>query len=154
MDTDCAEVLTPLKPKTINEINDKLKLILIDNNLCSVGTFTQDTLRLIRNIQNGTLDDIIRIHGDLCTIVFDTVSAYSVWFVLHWFTYGASVLFDAIYIAEEISSNAPTKNMVYLGFLFVCLLYVFLLPCICAARITSHCAGKRPFIILQYSKKS
>ena len=85
---------------------------------------------------------MIRIHEDLCTVVFNTVSANSVWFVLHWFTYGASVLVGAIYIAEEINLKAPTTDLVYFGFLFVCLLYHFLLPCICAAQITSYCAGK------------
>ena len=106
------------------------------------GTFAQDTLRLMRDVQSGTLDDVIRIHEDLCTVVFSTVSAYSVWFVLHWFTYGASLLVAAIYISEEILLKAPKVNLVYLGFLFVCLLYLFLLPCVCAAKITSHCAGK------------
>jgi len=111
--------------------------------VCSfaLGTFVQDTLRLIRDVQSGALDDVIRIHEDLCTVVFNTVSAYSVWFVLHWFTYGASLLVAAIYISEEILLKAPKVNLVYLGFLFVCLLYLFLLPCVCAAKITSHCAG-------------
>ena len=38
----------------------------------------EDALRIIRELQDGTLDDVIRIHEDLCTVVFSTVSAYSV----------------------------------------------------------------------------
>ncbi|PFX21139.1 Transposon Tf2-11 polyprotein [Stylophora pistillata] len=43
-----------------------------------LGTIAKDTLRLIRDIENGTLDDVIRIHEDLCTVVLTTVSAYRV----------------------------------------------------------------------------
>ena len=111
----------------------------------SSGTSAQDALKLIRNIQNGTLDDVLRIHEDLCTVVFSTVSAYSVWFVLHWFTYGASVIAFVMYISEEIAMKAPLMELVYLGCVLVCLLYLFLIPCMCAARITSHCAGKKIF---------
>jgi len=107
----------------------------------ALGTSAQDALKLIRNIQNGTLDDVLRIHEDLCTVVFSTVSAYSVWFVLHWFTYGASVIAFVMYISEEIAMKAPLMELVYLGCVLVCLLYLFLIPCMCAARITSHCAA-------------
>ena len=106
------------------------------------GTFVKHNLRCIRDLLLGSLDDVIRIHEELCTVVFSTVSAYSVWFVLHWFTYGAGFLVAALYISEEILLKTPTVNLVYLGFLFVCLLYLFLLPCVCAARITNCCAGK------------
>ena len=84
----------------------------------------------MQGIQNGTLDDVITIHEDLCTVVFSTVSAYSVWFVLQWFGYGASVLVAAIYISEEIVIKTPPANLVYLVFLFISALYQFLLPCI------------------------
>ncbi|XP_068742946.1 uncharacterized protein [Montipora capricornis] len=105
-------------------------------NCLALGTFAQDTFRLIQNIQNGPLDDIIRIHEDLCKVVFNTVSAYSVWFVLHWFTYGASVLFGAICIYQQASAGCLT----YHATVNIFLIYLFLLPCIYAAKITSHCA--------------
>ncbi|XP_078358420.1 uncharacterized protein LOC144643130 [Oculina patagonica] len=111
----------------------------------ALGTFSQDAFRLIRDVQNGTLDDVIRIHEDLCTVVFNTVSAYSVWFVLHWFTYGAGVIVAVIYLSEEVvlsvKYHTPSMDLVFLGVIFVSLLYLFILPCICAARITSSCAG-------------
>ena len=110
------------------------------------GTFAKDAFRLIQNIQDGSLDGIIRIHEHLCTIVFSTVSAYSVWFVLHWFSYGAGVVLSVIYISKEFLSRTkygtPTLNLVYLCLFFVCYVYLFLLPCIFAARITSCCVGK------------
>jgi len=111
----------------------------------TVGTIAMDANRLIRNLQNGTLDDVIRIHEDLCTVVFNTVSAYSAWFVLHWFSYGAGVVLSVIYISKEFLSRdkygTPTLNLVYLCLFFVCHIYLFLLPCIFAARITSSCTG-------------
>jgi len=110
------------------------------------GTFSQDAFRLIQAVQNGTLNEIIRIHEDLCSVVFSTVSAYSVWFVLHWFTYGASVVLTVIYISEEVHSRTKyhthTIEFVFLGLILVCALYQFLFPCFCAARMTSNCTGK------------
>ena len=110
------------------------------------GTFSQDAFRLIQAVQNGTLNEIIRIHEDLCSVVFSTVSAYSVWFVLHWFTYGASVVLTVIYISEEVHSRTKyhthTIEFVFLGLILVCFLYQFLFPCFCAARMTSNCTGK------------
>ncbi|KAJ7384783.1 hypothetical protein OS493_020375 [Desmophyllum pertusum] len=112
----------------------------------TIGTFAQDALRRIQDVQIKTLDDVIRIHEDLCTVVFNTVSAYSVWFVLHWFTYGAGVVVAVIYTEEEVISrtkyHTQMPEFVFLGLLFVSVLYLFVFPCVCAARITSNCAGK------------
>ncbi|XP_078358409.1 uncharacterized protein LOC144643123 isoform X4 [Oculina patagonica] len=109
------------------------------------GSLAQNTIRRIQDVQNGTLDDIIKIHEDLCTVVFNTVSAYSVWFVVHWFTYGAGAVVAVIYISEESISRAKyhthAMEFVFLGLLLVCVLYLFVFPCACAARITSNCAG-------------
>ena len=110
------------------------------------GTFSQDALRLIKDSQNRTLDDIIRIYEDLCTLVFNTVSAYSVWFVLHWFTYGAGVVTTVIYISKESllrnKYHTDAVEFVFLSLILVFTVYVFIFPCVCAARITSNCAGK------------
>lgn len=104
----------------------------------------EDAFRLIRDVQ--TLDEVIRIHEDLCTVVFNTVSAYSVWFVLHWFTYGAGIVVDIILISKEIIADSdPTATMfkISLCLILVGVLYLFILPCFYAARITSKCNGKR-----------
>ncbi|KAM7430691.1 hypothetical protein ABFA07_018639 [Porites harrisoni] len=120
---------------------------LISKDIEKRGTFVEDALRIIRELQDGTLDDVIRIHEDLCTVVFSTVSAYSVWFVIHWFTYAAGVLLFIVWLSTEVEQllrdgiGIPTVVLVYDGFILVCLVYLFLLPCVCAARITSGCAG-------------
>jgi len=110
--------------------------------LFTSGTIAKDALRLIQDLQNRTLDDIIILHEDLCTVVFSTVSAYSVWFVLHWFTYGAGVVLSVIYLSKEFLHGKRTLNLVYLCLFFVFHLYLFLLPCLFAARITCCCTGK------------
>ena len=119
---------------------------MMSNPTFILGTFAQDALRLIREVQYGTLDDVIRIHENLCTVVFNTVSAYSVWFVLHWVTYGAGVVVAVIYLSEQVASSVkyrtPSMDLVFLVLTFVGLLYLFVFPCFCAARITSRCAGK------------
>lgn len=111
----------------------------------SLGTFAKDAHRQIQNLQNGTLDDIIRIHENLCTVVFNTVSVYKLWFVLHWTTYGADVILSVIYLSMEFHSrtkyDTPVLNLIYVCLFFVCHLYLFLVPCIFAARITSCCTS-------------
>lgn len=76
------------------------------------------------------------------------MSAFSVWFVLHWFIYGATLLVFLVYISEEIFVKVPTLQLVYLGCILAATLYIFLLPCVCAARITSQCAGKETILQL------
>ena len=75
------------------------------------------------------------------------MSAYSVWFVLHWFAYGAGMVIDIILISKEImadsNQSAPRMSEVSLCLTLVAVLYVFTLPCFYAARITSKCNGKR-----------
>ena len=116
----------------------------------------EDALRIIHELQDGTLDDVIRIHEDLCTVVFSTVSAYSVWFVIHWFTYATGVLLFIVWISTDVKQllrkeiGIPTVVLAYDGFILVCLLYLFLLPCVCAARITSCCVGKRIYIFFKH----
>ena len=108
----------------------------------------------MQDLQNGTLDDIIEIHEDLCTVVFNTVSAYSVWFVVHWFSYGAGIVVEIILISKEMMTDknpTPVVYKVYICHLLVCFLYVFILPCFCAARITSKCAGKRNKLAINWS---
>ncbi|CAH3156504.1 unnamed protein product [Pocillopora meandrina] len=113
----------------------------------AVGTYAEDTLRHIEQIeeQHRSLDKIITLHQGLCTVVFNTVSSYSVWFVVHWVSYGVGVVLSVIYISKEIlfrsKYGTPIINLVYLGLFFVCHIYLFLVPCIFAARITSKCRG-------------
>ena len=118
--------------------------------LCT-GTFASDAKRRIHNRNIGTLDDIIEIHEALCTLVFNTVSTYKLWFVFHWLSYGVVVILSVIYLSIEFHSRhkygTPTLNLVYLCLFFVCHVYLFLVPCIFAARITSCCTGKNLFIV-------
>ena len=97
-------------------------------------------------MENGTLDNIIKIHEALCTVVFNTVSTYKLWFVSHWLSYGAVVIPSVIYLSIEFHSRTmygtPTLNLVYLCLFFVCHVYLFLVPCYFAAKITSYCTGK------------
>ena len=111
------------------------------------GTYAEDTLRHIEQIeeQHRSLDKIITLHQGLCTVVFNTVSSYSVWFVVHWVSYGVGVVLSVIYISKEIlfrsKYDTPIINLVYLALFFACNIYLFLVPCIFAARITSKCRG-------------
>nr|XP_058968583.1 uncharacterized protein LOC131795026 [Pocillopora verrucosa] len=113
----------------------------------AVGTYAEDTLRHIEQIeeQHRSLDKIITLHQGLCTVVFNTVSSYSVWFVVHWVSYGVGVVLSVIYISKEIlfrsKYDTPIINLVYLALFFACNIYLFLVPCIFAARITSKCRG-------------
>jgi len=122
------------------------------------GTFAEDTLRLIRDPQNRTLDDVIRIHEDLCTIVFSTVSAYSVWFLLHVISHGVVYMLLMIWFSIELSLNyevgrlnqLPPSNVIELVILLLFSFYFFIFPFVFAARISSNCAGKILLFIKYY----
>ena len=117
--------------------------------LICIGTSAKDALMRIQNRENGTLDDIIQIHEKLYTVVSNTVSTYKWWFLLHWFSYGAVVILSLIYLSTEIISEnkRDTLKQVHLCLIFACHVYLFLIPCIFAARITSCCTGKNLFIV-------
>jgi len=129
------------------------------------GTFAGDSFRLIWEVRNGTLEDVIAIHEDLCRVVSDTVSVYSAWFMLHWFSFGAGMTVNIILISKEIMTPDGNNNhtqatfkvmttmtnqdgndttlKISLCLILVGVLYLFTLPCFYAARITSKCNGKR-----------
>lgn len=92
------------------------------------------------------LDRLIQIHEDLCDIVHDTVSAYSVWFVLHWITYGLTGIVIVIFFSEEISNKSkyrvPAESFVFYGLQMATNIYLFVMPCCCAAFITNTCGGR------------
>ena len=113
------------------------------------GTFVEDSLRLIWEVRNGTLEDVIAIHEDLCKVVCDTVSAYGVWFVLHWFSFGAGMTVNIILISKEMMTDGDSNHTqgttfkISLCLILVGVLYLFALPCFYAARITSKCNGEK-----------
>ncbi|XP_022793630.1 uncharacterized protein LOC111332540 isoform X2 [Stylophora pistillata] len=113
----------------------------------SIGTFAEHTLSRIQEFEaeHTTLEEIIIIHEELRTIVLNTVSSCSVWFMVHWLSYGVGVVISLVYMSKELISkgqnDSPTMNKVYFVLFFVCQVYLFLLPCILAAGITSRCRG-------------
>lgn len=122
------------------------------------GTFTEDTLRLIRDPQNRTLDDVIRIHEDLCTVVFSTVSAYIVWFLVHVISHGVGFMLLMIWFSIEMSlhyefntlNQLPPSNVIVPVILLLFVFYIFIFPFVFAARISSNCAGKILLFIKYY----
>ena len=121
-------------------------------------TFVEDTLRLIRDPQNRTLDDVIRIHEDLCTVVFSTVSAYSVWFLLYVISHGLGYMLLMIWFSIEMSlkyefntlSQHPPSNVIVTVILLLFFFYFFISSFVFAARISSNCAGKILLFIKYY----
>ena len=99
-----------------------------------------------KNVVSRGLDQLILIHEDLCDIVDDTVSAYSVWFVLHWIIYGLTDIVALIFLSEEITNRSkykvPNISFAYYSLLIVTHIYLFIMPCCCAAYITNTCAGE------------
>lgn len=137
-------------------VTTDVTVLLVSLNVCHIfaaictvmGTFAEDTLRLIRDPQNRTLDDVIRIHEDLCTVVFSTVSAYSVWFLLHVISHGVGFMLLMIWFSIEMSLNyesnmlkqLPPSNVIVPVILLLFFFYIFISPFVFAARISSNCA--------------
>ena len=119
--------------------------------LITSGTFADDTLRLIRDVQNRTLDDVVRIHEDLCTVVFSTSSAYNLWFLLHVFCHGVGYISFVTLIffmtAHKFEQNTLTPEyVVSLVYVQLPFFYLFISPLMFAAWISSRCAGKKPLL--------
>ena len=113
------------------------------------GTFAGDTLRLIRDVHIRTLDDVIRIHEDLCTVVSRTASAFSVWFLLHWISHETGCIFLMIRFCVEIQLllkseeyKAIPMSVASNALLLLFYLYLFVFPCVIAAGISGNCAGE------------
>lgn len=100
----------------------------------------QSNSKSIDGITNS-FDIALEYHEDLCAIVSDTVSAYCPWFVMHWFCYGATCLIGVICISEELTYSRNLVKLAYVSVFLVTHLYMFLLPCCCAAYITDTCGG-------------
>ena len=113
----------------------------VDEDKIEVAVGTDSSGENIAKFAND-IDIAIEYHEELCSIVSETVSAYCPWFVMHWLCYEATCLIGVIYISEEFtySSSNPLK-LAYISVFFVTHLYMFLLPCICAACITDTCGG-------------
>lgn len=112
------------------------------------GTFAEDTLRLFRDVHIRTLDDVIRIHDDLCTVVSRTSSAFSVWFLLHWISHGTGCILLVIRFCVEIELldskeyTAISKSVASYILFLTFYIYLFVFPCVIAAGISGNCAGK------------
>ena len=61
--------------------------------------------------------------------------------MLHWFTYGAGIPVAIIFVSRGLEL-IPVLDRLHVSLYLVCLFYLFLLPSVCAARITNHCLGK------------
>ena len=119
------------------------------------GTFAEDTLRRIRDPQNKTLDDVIKIHEEFCDVVFSTASVYSVWFLLHLITFSVGYILFSTKFLLDMNRPLSEFNMKFIlnGLVLLYLLYIFVTPFIFAARISSDCAGKIPLSLNSYKGK-
>lgn len=108
----------------------------------ALGTLANDTIRHMRDTRGG-LDALIQVHEELCRIVFDTVSAFAPWFLVHWLIYATTIITSLVYVTVEYAQDHGwSKPFVWFFTLAtVNYLFIFLLPCFNAAYVTSTCGG-------------
>ena len=111
------------------------------------GTFASDTFRRIKSLNGGSIDDVITIHKELRAIVSETTSAFSAWFLLHWMLYGITVIIGFVVVALHKLGNTPTDKKIYYGTFFGISTFSFVFPCVCAAYITTACAGRKIYFL-------
>ncbi|XP_078351069.1 uncharacterized protein LOC144635825 [Oculina patagonica] len=94
----------------------------------------------IRNANNSSLDDVIRIHKRLCKQISCTSESLKPWFVIHWFLLAITAV---IYVADMVDffqKNASEWYDLYQVTLVSAIyLYVFVYPSYCAASVSARC---------------
>ena len=104
---------------------------------CAMHKSASECHIAICNLNEGSLDDVINIHQDLCDRVLATCQALQPWFVKHWLLLGAqsqTVLTILVgYVVVDFSKEP------YFSFPTVFLPYLFLLPSLYATRVTRKC---------------
>ena len=90
-------------------------------------------------MDEGNLNDIVRMHQKLCKQLSTASHALKPWFLVHWLMFGANCLavfaFDSMYfgLLTQKFSGAPT---VFMAIAFVLNFAMFLVPCVYASRVT------------------
>ena len=101
---------------------------------CALHKSASECHIIICGLNEGSLEDVINIHQDLCDCVFATCKALQPWFVTHWLLLGAESVITILLCVYEGFSHNP-----YLSFPITLVPYLFLLPSLYAARVTRRC---------------
>lgn len=59
---------------------------------CALGSLTDLCFQEICNMDEGNLNDIVRIHQKLCKQLSNASDALKPWFLAHWLMFGANCL--------------------------------------------------------------
>ena len=109
---------------------------------CALGSLICECFQEICNMAEGNLNDVTAIHQKLCKQLFTASHLLKPWFLLHWLMFGANCLavfaFDSMHfvLLTQQFSGAPT---VFMAVAFILNFVIFLVPCVCASRITWKC---------------
>ena len=101
---------------------------------CALHTSASECHIAICSLNEGSLDDVINIHQDLCDRVFATCKALQPWFVTHWMLLAAGSVTTILRCVYVDLSHDPNFS-----FPIILVLYLFLLPSLYAARVTRKC---------------
>ena len=100
-------------------------------------------------MSGGSIDDVITIHKELRAIVSETTNAFSAWFLMHWLLFGVTVIIGFVVVAlHKLGKHTSTDKKIYYGTFFAISTFSFVFPCICAAYITTACAGTFAVVLL------
>ncbi len=101
-----------------------------------------DVQRRIGIIKTTNINSAIVIHREFASIVGDTVKAFSVWFVVHWFLYGVTTILALIVVVRHFGEESNVMKKIYLVLFLAVHLLMFVIPCVFAAYITTACGGE------------
>ena len=100
----------------------------------------QQCVQDIKDSSSNQLDDLIKIHQQLCAQVYSTSHAFTPWFITHWC---GSVLVGAFYISDfsfQQHTLLTSWSRSYVNvWMLVVFFFLYIYPCYCAASVTSEC---------------
>eukprot|EP00794_Sanderia_malayensis_P000321 gene321-951_t len=108
-----------------------------------IGTFSRDVERRIREMHTANINLPITVHKEFASIVRDTVSAFSLWFVLHWISYSITTILALVVLLKHFGDENTILKKIYLVLFSAVHLLLFVVPCGFAAYMTSVC-GRIP----------
>ena len=109
---------------------------------CALASLADACFQEICNMGEGNLDDVTAIHQTLCRQLSSSSQALIPWFLPHWLLFGANCLvlfaFDSTHFSMLFQQlgRAPA---IFVAVAFVLNFLVFLIPCVCASRVTWKC---------------
>lgn len=107
---------------------------------CAMNSLITECFENILKAVDGNLNTIIALHQQLRENLFSISGVFQAWFLVHWVMYGANCLSLIVFYSIQYSIMLYIDKTVGLGLVILVLtITIFVVPCVCASRVTWKC---------------